>query len=307
MSNLLAQHWFIAKKHALFWILFLFFFVGGVLSALEYGPNFSLAGGIGFALTAVTAFFISAEGTSGRLDNEIITGFSRTQIWLSNFLLVFFLGLLLLAAAAAGDFTAAALQENLDWYNLTGLGLFAAGAVLNTGAYASLYTLTLMCCVTRSSGRGIFALILCMCIFLLFLICGSILSDRLSEPPCFTYYSYGGTGDFRVDAYDSDAELPTEIPDAYTWETGYVLPADIEPYTEVNPLYVSEPLRTQYIQILQFIPLTQMTLLADLAFTAPEDNPDCFSAASTMWLDAGIIIAGCTAAGLVLFRRRNLD
>ena len=304
MSNLLALHWYIARRQVPFLLLLLFFFLGSIVNTLENGPDFSLTGGIGLALAALAAFFIGEQGSSGRLDSEIISGFSRTQIWLSNFLLLLFLGLLLLAAAIIGEFAAVALKYDFSPYSVSGFGLFLGGAILNTGAYAAVCTLITLCLAGRSSGRGVVALIVLVCIFLVFFIWGSALSDMLSEPEYYTYYGYAN-GD--VIAYGTSASLDMDALEAYARETGQDHPEEPQFCREYNPQYIDEPLRTQYTQILQFIPLTQIYMLSELAFSEPENAPELFDAASTLWLNAVIIIAGCTAAGILLFKRRNLD
>lgn len=294
MSNLFAQNWFIAKRQALLWILVIFFFAAAALNTLEYGDGFSLTAGIGLALAAIAALFISDQGTSGRLAAEITGGFSRAQIWLSNFLLVLFLGLLLLLSAILGDLAASALKGSLGNISGSGFLLFLAGVILNTGSYAAIYTMILMCVAGRRIGRGLIGLLLCIAVFLCFAVWGAALTERLNEPEFLTYYEYRD-GESEITVYGTDPRIDAQIPD------------ELRKHMQRNSRYIHEPLRTQYGQTLQFLPLTQAFFLAEIAFIDPRNDAGIGCRASTMWLDAGMIIAGCTAAGLLLFRRRDLD
>lgn len=282
MKQLLSQNWYVVRHSALLWLIVAVMFAFSAWSRLDSAGNV-ITPGLGIVYAFFAAEYFGDAGTSGRLDGRIIHGCPRARIFMADFLTILFCFWLVLAATLAGEVAAAALLQELSDYDILGWTAGTGGLMLNAAAYAGVFALAGLMLTGRRPGRGTVLLIVCLCLFAVFLVWGMNLYDALNQPEYVSYVEFG------------DATFVSGVPEP-----------DAGPgRTEPNPYYVHEPERSRVEAMAQFLPVTQCLWLHDL-------NSIPVSAASVgvvsrLYLYALLLACGSCAAGLLLFRRRELD
>ena len=293
MGSLLKQNWFVARKNFLFWLILAVLFFGSGWAALSFYSELGMVPGLGIVYAFFAAVFIGDAGSSGRLQNEIVAGFSRTAVWFSCFLTLLFCFVLMAAAAMLGDLAGTAFAGRIEVYDPQLLGLIFLSLCLNAAGFAGMFTLICLLITGRRSGRGTVMLIVCCSVFIAIGIWGGNIENALWEPEMITSYDMSEVGidADMIDVFYEDGENPSGL------VTRQV----------PNPAYVGEPLRSQYEAIEDFLPVTQaIRMLQVLRSGDGPMSPEAWHALYILWLDAAILTACTAGACVVLFRRRDL-
>ncbi|MDE6031025.1 MAG: ABC transporter permease [Oscillospiraceae bacterium] len=230
------------------------------------------------------AMFIGTEYSDGTMRNKIITGHKRIVIYMSNFII----------CAAAGLMMCAAYIIVCLGLGIPMLGLFAGdiGVILvRVGcSLALLLSLTgifaLISLTVRSKAASA---VICIILAFVTLIAGVTLYSLLQEPEYWQIYTYEGNyveidGDFQTAQFDDDGN---EIDISSELKTEDVL----------NPFYVGGIKRQIYRFIVDFTPGGQAILII-----ANEVSDPLLLAGYSV-----LIAVATTAAGLIIFNKKNLN
>lgn len=292
MGSLLKQNWFIIRKNILLWLILIVLFLGSAWAAYDFYSELGMMPGLGIVYAFFAAVFIGDAGSGGRLQNNIISGFSRVSIYTAYFLVLLFCCVLMVAAAMLGDLAGAEAAGRPENYEPQRMILLFISLCINAAGYAGMFALTGLLLTGRRSGRGTIMLIICCCIFVVIGIWGGNIENALWEPEMVTYY-------------DAQQDVGTDLTQiSYPDETDPEGPAA---YQEPNPAYIAEPLRSQYEAIAEFLPVTQSVYMLQLLSGPDTGWPDVYSRMYTLWCYAGILAVCTTAAGILFFRRRDLN
>lgn len=282
MTRLLRQDGYIARRSTLLWILCAAAFLICGMIRLDTDQELPVISGIGIVYAFIAADHCGSFGSSGRLDNQVIAGCPRPQIWLSSWLTLTFCCVLVLLFALGGDLAAGLLRNGVA-ESLTGWLICALGLILNAAAFAALYTLFGLLIAGRQASRGTVLLIVLTCVYLVFAIWGSYVDSALSEPETVPVFNLPPGVEVYVDDMDS-MYVAGEMP---------------------NPDYVAEPARSKLMSLSRFLPVTQSTWYISFLYDGITSE------------NAGIILqtfaygfllaAGGVAGGLLLFQQRELD
>lgn len=290
MSLLLRQNWYIARRSRLLWIISAAMLLISAASRLEESDQMSVAPGLGIAYAFFAASYLGEAGAAGRLEEQIISGAPRPQVYMASWLTVTGCSVLILLFTMAGSLLTGFLVQNAGPLAVTAevpetqreFGLwtvYTAGMILNAAGYAGLYVLAGLLIAGRGPHRGTWILIVCVCIFLVFILWGGSLSNELAEPETLVH----------VD------RLPAMTANGFSHVTAA---ARVMP----NPSYVPEPHRSQVLALLRFLPPTQCTWLQDFLYGQPASDGDIVQT----YLSSVLLASGSCAAGTVLFCRRQL-
>ncbi len=222
----------------------------------------------GLLLSALAPLFLGTDYSDGTIRNKLIVGARRGSVYLSE-LFVCFTALLLLDLAFLAPFLGLSLP-------LVGAFMYGFKATLITGlytllmqtAFAALYVLISMLCQSRAHSA-----VLCMALCAVMLISGIWLKSRLDEPEMYPPSMELVMGENGVE----DAEL-------------------VEQPEEPNPNYVGGTPRHVMEFFYHFSPGGQ----------AIELSRPGGQRLWTMPLYSGIILVVSTAAGLLLFEKKDL-
>lgn len=230
------------------------------------------------------AMFIGTEYSDGTMRNKIITGHKRIVIYMSNFII----------CAAAGLMMCAAYIIVCLGLGIPMLGLFAGDIGMTFArvgcSLALLLSLTgiftLISLTVRSKAASA---VICIILAFVTLIVGVTLYSLLQEPEYWQEYTYKGNyveidGDFQTAQFDDDGN---EIDISSELKSEYV----------PNPFYVGGVKRQIYRFIVDFTPGGQAILII-----ANEVSDPLLPAGYSL-----LIAVATTAAGLIIFNKKNLN
>ncbi|MBD5560340.1 MAG: hypothetical protein HDQ87_08320 [Clostridia bacterium] len=284
MKSLLSQNWFVARSSVLLWLCCAAAFVITFFVIADNGDS-QIIPGLGLVYAFFAAVYLGDAGTSGRLDGQVIHGSARFRIYLAHFITLFVCFLLILFCTLLGELAAYAV--NGAFFDMSGPGLLldTAGLLLNAAGYAAMYALIGLLTVGRRPGRGTVLLIVCVSLVLALAIWGSVIMDRLAQP-------------------EYDMVIRTGFNTEIAWY-GDDYPDGVEAEKVPNPYYVAEPERSRLESLTRFIPVTQCIVLH--SFLDMEPTADAAGIAGEIYLYSALLTAVCSAAGIALFQRRELD
>ena len=218
----------------------------------------------GIFIAAFIGIFISVDYSDGTLRNKLIIGHTRTAVYLSH---------LIICAAASVIFTVTWVVGGMVGIPVLGLWAIPADqlflvAVVSVLASISLSAIFLSVCIL-SANKAVTA-VTCILLSLALIVIASFFGNNLAEPEM----THGMT---------------------ITMENGLQV-MDPTP----NPNYVTEPLRTVYIAIINILPTGQQMLLANLKSGLN------FAVYPLQIAGSLLLTVLCTGAGLFLFRRKDL-
>lgn len=193
---------------------------------------FSLAPTIGLFCAVFIGLFIGTEHSEGTIRNKIVVGRTRTEIYLSNYLVCFTAGVCFVAAWMIGGLV------GIPTLGFEKLGteatlIYVAIAIFFTAALAGIFTLLCM----LSSNKAITA-VLAILLALGLIMAASIIYNRLAEPEM--------NSGVMITAQGMQMEEPTP-----------------------NPNYISGMKRTIYQFVLECLPSGQGILMANLEIPRP--------------------------------------
>lgn len=299
MGSLLKQNAFLVRKNLLFWLILAVLFAGSAWAAADYYSEFGMTPGLGIVYAFFCAVYLGDSGASGRLQHNVTTGFSRTSIYFANFLTLLLCCILMVSAAILGDLAGTAIAGRIAVYEPQRILLLFLSLCLNAAGYAGIFTLVCLLMTGRRSGRGTLMLIICCSVFIAVAIWGGNIDNALWEPEMLTYYDAPITE--GIDADLIDVYYPDDPEES-------VLDGLVS-HQEPNPAYISEPLRSRYETISEFLPVTQSLRMLQLLASSEEPEPllpETYAAMYTLWGYAGILAICASGAGVLLFRRRDL-
>lgn len=220
-------------------------------------------------LSILVPLFIGTDYSDGTIRNKLIVGGMRMHVYLSH-LLVAMTALLLLDLAFLAPFFSLALP-------LLGPFMHGVEATVVTGFYNLLMQIAftaLFVLISMVSKSKAHSAVLCMALCMVLLFSGIFLKSKLEEPEMYPPSMQLGMGENGVE----DAEF-------------------VEQPEEPNPNYVGGTAR-QVMQFLkEFTPGGQAVELS----VASGERP------WTMPLYSGVILFFSTAAGLLLFQKKDLQ
>lgn len=284
MGRLLHQNWFVACRTKLLWILCaLVLIISAAARTDTHSSAVNAAPAIGVAYAFFAAAYLGEGAASGRQDGQIITGASRLQIYLADWLTVTGCCVLILLFMLAGDLLGAVLFGSLEGTFMSWL-MYTLAMVCNACAWCALYVFVCVLIVGRKPGRSTTALIVCTVLLIAMMVWINVLENALMEPEFYTERDMGAVM----------MQMPVDDPDA-------VDPEELIP----NPNYVGEPQRSMYSTTLDFLPIAQPLLLSDLP-EAPFDWETVWEPLLIM-LDCLVLTLAAGILGAALFSRRELD
>lgn len=288
MTNLLSAGFFRLFKNRTFYICVTVMALYGVLSSisvLDDPPEFTTSldeiffeycSLIPVLMAVFCTMFIGTEYSDGTMRNKLITGHKRATVYMSNYII----------SAAAGLMMYAACIVTCLGFGLPTLGFFAGeiGMIfVRIGC-----SLTLLLAVT-----GIFTLVslivrskpasAVICIILAFamLITGAVLYSLLQVPEYSIQHTYNNAYVEIDENFNQSDEVLSQIKSEYV----------------PNPFYVSGAKRQIYRFIIEFTPGGQAILI----ISNDVNNPLLLMGYSVL------IAAVTTAAGLIIFNKKNLN
>lgn len=191
MRKLLNANFSLLKKSKWFWYLVIFsagycvaqylYDLWYVLNSPQYTTSieeyyFSFGVWIGLLAAMFAATFIGNETAGGLVKNKIVVGHKRSDIYMANWLAVFFVSVIM---AAAWCLTALVFIPWLGGFTMPAqeITVYLCASVLILAVYASLYVFIGMLTASKSG-----AIKLCIIIFLALMIVAARLVDVYSQP-----------------------------------------------------------------------------------------------------------------------------
>lgn len=285
MTNLLSAGFTRLFKEKLFYICVAVMAVYGVMSVLSANPDhglgeyadhlddvfFEYCSLIPVLMSVFCSMFIGTEYGDGTMRNKIIGGHKRAAVYMSNFII----------SAAAGLMMYAACAVTCIGFGIPILGLFTGELGMIFVRIGCSFTLllaltgifTMIALLVKS--KSVSAVVSVLLAFMTLLV-ASILYSLLSQPEYIR--------DYNVEAVYYENGEQIIIPEGES----KLIP---------NPSYVSGTKRKIYQFIVDFTPGGQVIEIA-----TGDMSPPLLLVGYSM-----IITAGTTAAGLVLFNRKNLN
>lgn len=254
-------------------------------------------------MSVFCALFIGTEYGDGTLRNKIVSGYKRSTIYLSNFIICAAAGLMMCGAYFITYFgLGIPLLGSSD--NISALMALVGCSAALLMAVTGIFTLIAMT-VKSKSASAVISIILA---FVMILAAGMLYS-MLQEPEYyhnFKIYSYSGNDIYNEQTLDNDPENQIEA-DAKDYEPGFHMSFsdgketaanDIESSELVpNKFYISGIKRQIYQFIVEFTPGGQALLIV----SRDVGNPLLLVGYSM------IIAAVTTAAGIIIFNKMNLN
>lgn len=289
MSKLISANWFTIRKNRIILLVCLAMFVVAALSALttanmggtwledgtHIAPPFENVAlhtlpGLGVVYAFVCSLFLNDEFSSGHTRDKIIGGFSRTNVYYSNFITCFCMCALIAASTLLGDFASAG-QVNWAETQLSAVSyILTLGLIfLNTAVWAALFTLVGMLVCGRGTMSGVACLIVCGTVYIILLMMFAQIDSMLQEPEMISSYVI-------YDELTGNAEMGAPIP---------------------NPSYLSGADRAYWMTIFEILPVSQATMCIGFK---PQDAP-------YLALYSVCIIAASCFVGNGIFYRRDLN
>lgn len=279
MRNLLSANLLRLRKSYLFWGTLTLSFGFGIwvavtqiLEQMRYGgfedsPAFSRYTSIlGIVIAVFVSLFFGTEYSDGTTRNKLITGQSRTSIYLADLItasacsMLFSIAYLIACFAVGTPFMISGLLRNLETQS-TVFVLTIAGTLVLTLAYSALFLLITLNCTRKTTSA-----VACILGSFILLIAGIYLNGRLEAPEYITGY------ELNVD--------------------GQVVPAE----PELNPDYLRGTKREIFQFLYDFTPGGQSIQYSMVAAGNLHLMP----------LYSVIILTAATGAGAALFRRKDL-
>lgn len=272
MLNLLSANFMRLKKSVLYKICIIFSIALPLFEIREtifregqYTLWYDYEIYIGFAAAIFVSMFIGDEFTAGAIRNKISVGCTRLQVYLSMLITV--------SAAALGivfvwTLTSIFAMPRFGFLLRTPEEYFLSilFTVMSTLALCALYTL-----ISYVIGHKTYALLLCIILCTLLVICGSDLYNKLCEPE---EVSYG-----IITTYDGEPVMSDPIP---------------------NPDYVDGTKREVFNALVNINPCGQMILMANLPEKEGIADPVLITGSS-------VVLYGLVSAlGVLIFRRKNI-
>ena len=243
MIQLLSAGFTRLIKNKLFWFgnllmtgFFIFLLIRSYMDSIKYPDSYLYTADtllfapfqiIGIFSSCFTGMFLGREYSDGTLRNKLITGKSRTQIYLSNLILSFVSSLVvsffaILAAGILGIAFWGPLQSTMT-HTLLYIGL----GILMLVVYSGIFTLLAMLISNRTAGT-----VVCIFLFFLMLIASIYINTRLEAE------------EFTMPGYTISVD-------------GVLQPMDPVP----NPLYLEGTARTVYEFFRELLPPSQGSML----------------------------------------------
>lgn len=249
MNRLLSAGYVRLGKSASFWVVTLAVFLSSFIGILNCARSarimasegfvvsleryyFNQAPFIGLFIPVFISLFLGTEYSDGTLRNKLIVGHTRLHIFLSNFILCFFAGLVFDAVWVLGGVPGFFMIQPREM-DLWGYLLYFLIIVGFTAAFSAIYTLIGSLCSNKAL-TVIFSLVTWLCM----LFTASALYDRLCEPKF-----HGGMA--------------------------YINGEFVNLAQEPNPLYLTGMPRQICEWFLDLLPTGQALLLAEMAIEHP--------------------------------------
>lgn len=140
----------------------------------EYYFHFALT--IGLFCAVFSSMFLGAEYSDGTIRNKIVTGCTRTEIYLSSLILTFLASLMLIAAWLIGGLVGIP-ALGLWKMDISWLCLYLLASIFMTAAFSAIFTLIGM----LSSSKSMTAL-LSVLLFFALLLYASMIYNALAQP-----------------------------------------------------------------------------------------------------------------------------
>ena len=222
---------------------------------------------IGFVLSVFVSLFVGTEYSDGAMRNKVISGHTRSEIYLANVTACILAGWLMCLGCLAASLVAGIpllgfFREPAHMVFLHGICVFAL-----TAAYAAIFCLIAMLNTNRSVSA-----IICVSLAFLLLIAGTAVYDRLEEEEAY----------FIPDESLAQGEIAD--PETSEWV--------------LNPSYLSGDERRTYELMFEILPGGQSLQLSGM-LDEGRHYAEMLSA-SLAWI---ILFCGC---GLILFQKRDL-
>lgn len=270
MRKLLCANFYCLRKDRFFWCLVAAVIAVSLVNILNSARSFEVMTGSGYGIALedyyfsqapmmgvfyalFASLFLGAEYSDGTIRNKLTVGHRRNQVYLANFLVCLAASLVFLAAwlvtCSLGFFLIGPIKMGVSGY-----ATYVLIAVGFTASLTALFTL-----IGSLSANKAMTVIYTLGIFLVLLLAGSGIYDRLCEPE-----TLGGM--------------------AYV--NGEFVMMDAAP----NPLYLSGTFRRVWECVLDFLPTGQALLMNETDITHPLREL-AFSGLFT----AAALFAGCAA------------
>ena len=276
MSNLISANMARLKGNRAFWCGFLLLTVMG---AVERIGVYADTGGqldeafwieallIGFVLSVFVSLFVGTEYSDGTMRNKVISGHTRSEIYLANVISCILAGWLMCLGCVATSLIVGIpllgfFREPAQTVLLQGLCVFAL-----SGAYAAIFCLIAMLNPSRSVSA-----IICVSLAFLLLLAGAAVSNQLEEEESY----------FIPDESLAQGEIAD--PETSEWVS--------------NPNYLSGSERRAHELIFEILPGGQSIQLSGMV-----DESRHYAemlCASLAWT---VLSCGC---GLMAFRKKDL-
>lgn len=279
MIKLLSANLLRLRKSHLFWGTLVLSFgfgvwvaVNQILEQMRYGgfedsPAFSrYASIVGMVIAVFVSLFFGTEYSDGTIRNKLITGQSRTSIYLADLItasvcsMLFSIAYLIACFAVGTPFLSSGLLRHLEAQPMV-FALTIVGSLVLTLAYSALFLLITLNCARKTTSA-----VVCILGSFILLTVGLYLNGRLEQPE-----------------YVSGYELSID---------GQIVLGEPEP----NPNYLRGAKREAYQFLYDFTPGGQAVQYSMVAAGNLHLMP----------LYSLIILIISTAAGAALFRRKDL-
>ncbi len=249
MCKLLSASFVRLWKDKVFWLCFIGMFImnmfiiwngclqaSGAMAEYEYTLDryfYNEAPLVGLFSAIIGSMFVGTEYYEGAVRNKLAVGHTRSNIYLSNFVVCYAAGLCIVAAWLLSGFVGVPFLGGLQ----DGLG-----GILKTlaiaGGYTAAFTAIFAMVSNFASSKASLA-ILSILVYIALLLAASKIYSCLEEPETI----------------------------AYTWLSAEGVLQMMEP--EANPLYIGGTKRTLFEFLLDFLPTGQAILLSDAATVHP--------------------------------------
>ncbi len=243
-----------------------------------------------FIIPVLIALFIGTDYSDGTIRNKLMVGHKRCNIYLANLITSVSAAELVLLSGMAASYLTGLIVFKYTCLSAVEILMFLLTGVFITASMTAICTFLAM--LIHSKAGGIAAAI--MTSFVLMISAGTIINS-LETPRYYDKNTYMNTETGEV--YELDAPLEEMTPEElHEYD---ILASDIdklEPMESENPFYVKGIKRKIYVWIQKATPGCQYISLSEWE--------KCFNDTSIIWSSVFVLVT--TAAGILLFRKRNL-
>lgn len=216
---------------------------------------FQMAPFIGLIMAFFISFFLGVEYSDGTLRNKLVVGYTRTQIYLANFLTCTTAGIIIVSLWFIGGLPGLFLIGNFE------MGLSGAAAYFFVAVGFSMAFCAIFVSVSMNSGNKALTLVFTILLWAAMIFAASGLNDRLDEPEI-----NGGMA-----MIDGEFVMMDSVP---------------------NPLYLSGTVRLICELALRLLPTGQAIVMTDAEITFPLFDILASLSAALLITGAGILSFG---------------